>query len=66
MKVKENADRYLEGSLMKLVPLTNLHNENLPSQLGLLNTPNASLQRDKTPSTCVLDMTLNNLIVRFQ
>ena len=37
-----------------------------PSQLGLQNTLTASLQRDKTPLTSVLDMTLNNLMVRFQ
>ena len=36
-----------------------------PSRLGLLNTPTASLQRSKTPTTGVLDMTLNNLMVRF-
>ena len=38
----------------------------LPSRLGLKNTPTASLQRGKTPPTSVLDMTLNNLMVRFQ
>ena len=38
----------------------------LPSQLGLYNTPTAPLQRSKTSSTTsFLDMTLNNLIVRF-
>ena len=31
------------------------------SRLGLENTPTASLQRDKTPPTCALDLTLNNL-----
>ena len=42
---------------------------NLLSQLGLENTPTASLQKGKThhlPPTGVLHMTLNNLIVRFQ
>ena len=37
-----------------------------PSRLGLQNTPSASLKRSKTPPTSVLDMTLNNLIVRLQ
>ena len=37
----------------------------LPSWLGLENTPTASLQRGKAPPTSVLDMTLNNLMVRF-
>ena len=36
------------------------------SQLRLLNTQTASLQRNKTPSMSVLDMTLNNLMVRPQ
>ena len=37
------------------------------SQLWLENTPTASLQRGKTPPTrYVLDMTLKNLMVRFQ
>ena len=38
----------------------------LPSQLELENTPTASLQRGETPPTNVLDMTQNNLIMRFQ
>ena len=39
----------------------------LPSWLGLKNTLTASLQRGETPlPTSVLDMTLNNLIVRFE
>ena len=41
----------------------------LPSQLGevLLNTLTASLQRVKNPlPTSVLDITLNNLMARFQ
>ena len=37
-----------------------------PSQLGLLNTPTASLQIGKTLPTSVLDMTLNNFMVRLQ
>ena len=37
-----------------------------PRWLGLQNTLTASLQRGKTPSMSVLDMTLNNLIVRLQ
>ena len=37
-----------------------------PSRPGLQNTPTASLQRGKTLLTSVLDMTLNNLMVRFQ
>ena len=35
-----------------------------PNQLGLQNALTASLQRGKTPPTSVLDMTLNNLMVR--
>ena len=35
-----------------------------PGQLGLQNTPTASLQRGKTSLTSVLDMMLNNLMVR--
>ena len=39
----------------------------LPSRLELQNTPTASLQRGKTPTpTSVLDMTLNNQMVKFQ
>ena len=38
----------------------------LPSQLRLQNTPTASLQRGKTLSTSVLDMTLNNQMVSIQ
>ena len=38
----------------------------LPSRLGLQNTLTAHLQRGKNAPTIVLDMTLNNLIVRFQ
>ena len=34
--------------------------------VGLLNTPTASLQRGDIPTTSVLDMTINNLMVRFQ
>ena len=34
--------------------------------LGPQNTPTASLQRSKTPPTSVLDMTLNNLMVKIQ
>ena len=41
--------------------------KSLPSQLELKNTPTASLQRGKTsPPTSVLDITLNNPMVRFQ
>ena len=36
----------------------------LSSQLGVENTPTASLQRGKTPLTSVLDMRLNNLMLR--
>ena len=39
----------------------------LPSQLWLLNTPTVPLQSGKPPhSMSVQDMTLNNLMVRFQ
>ena len=38
----------------------------LPSRLKLQNTPTVSLQRGKTHPTNVLDMTLYNLMVRFQ
>ena len=41
-------------------------NFKMSSQLGLPNTPTASLLKGKTPPTSVLDMTLNNLMVRFQ
>ena len=34
--------------------------------LGQLNVPTASLKTGKTPPSNVLDMTLNNLTVRFQ
>ena len=46
----------------------NFHAFNLPSRLRLYNTPTASLQRgNPTPvPTTVLDMILNNLMVRFQ
>ena len=48
-------------------PLLNLHSQSQwPSQLGLQNTLTASLQRGKLPPTNVLDMTLNNLMVRLQ
>ena len=36
------------------------------SRLGLENTPTISLQRNKTPPTSVLDMTLNYQMVRIQ
>ena len=36
------------------------------SWLGLSITPTAHLQRGKIPATSVLDMTLNNLMVRLQ
>ena len=38
----------------------------LLSRLGLQNTLTAPLLRGKTPTTSVLDMTLNDLMVRFQ
>ena len=46
---------------------TTIETGQLPSWLGrgLLNTPTASLQQGPPP-TSVLDMTLNNLMVRFQ
>ena len=37
-----------------------------PSWLGLLNIPTESLKKDKTLPKSVLDMTLNNLMVRLQ
>ena len=37
-----------------------------PSQLEVQNISTALLQRGKTPPTSVLDMTLNNLMVRLQ
>ena len=39
---------------------------NWPSRLGLQITPTASLQKSKTPSMSVLDMTLNDQMVRLQ
>ena len=41
-------------------------NENWPSRFGQQVTYIASPQRDKTPQTSVLDMTLNNLMMRLQ
>ena len=38
----------------------------LPCRLGLWNAMTASLQRGKTLPTSILQMTLNNLMVRFQ
>ena len=40
--------------------------QHLPSRLGMYNTPTASLQRGKTHTMSILDMTLNNLMVKFQ
>ena len=37
--------------------------KHLPSQLGMQNTPTASLQRGKIPLKECPDMTLNNLMV---
>ena len=37
-----------------------------PSQLRLQNTPTASLQGGKTPPMSVMDIALNNLMVRLQ
>ena len=37
-----------------------------PSQLGLQFTPTASPQKGKTPLTSVLDLSLNNLMVKLQ
>ena len=39
---------------------------NLPGFLRLWNIPTASLQRSKSPQMRVLDMTRDNLVVRFQ
>ena len=36
------------------------------SRLGVQNTPTVSLQRSTTPPASVLDMTVNNLMVRLQ
>ena len=45
---------------------TKLNSFSGPVGKGLQNTLSASLQRGRTPPTCVLDMTLNNLIVGLQ
>ena len=45
----------------RIVPMILWH-----SRLVLLNIPTAYLQRGKTKQTNVLDMTLNNLMVRLQ
>ena len=37
-----------------------------PGREGLKNTQTASLEMGNTPLTSVLDMTLNNLMVRLQ
>ena len=41
---------------------------NLPCRLGdgLYNTPTASLLKGKTPAMSIVDMTRNNLMLRFQ
>ena len=44
---------------------TKLSNDELPSRLGLKNTLTTPLQRGKTPPMSVLNMTQNNLMVRF-
>ena len=47
--------------------LEQYHHLSRPSQMGLQNTLIvASLQRDKTPPMNILEMTLDNLMVRFQ
>ena len=51
--------RLLSASTDKLSPA-------LPCRLWLCNTPTVPLQKGKTTPMSVLDMTLNNLIVRFQ
>ena len=43
-----------------------IYNTHWTSWLGLQNTMTASLQRGKTFPTSTLDMTRNNLMVRFQ
>ena len=52
----------LYGGICKYIWAYTLYKE--PSQLGLLNTPTASLQRGKSHPTSVLDMTLNNIMVK--
>ena len=37
-----------------------------PSRLGLWNTPTASQQKGKSPTTGFLDMILNNLLLRVR
>ena len=46
--------------------LVRIQSLRLLSRLELWNTPTAPLQRGMTPLTSVLDMTLNNLMVKFQ
>ena len=63
-----NLDLYIsindiEHSLFKIY---HLPNKLWLGCLGLENTPTASLQRGKTSSMRVLDMTLNNPMVRLQ
>ena len=38
----------------------------LPNQLGLYNSPTASLRKGKSPPSSIQDMTLNNLMVKLQ
>ena len=42
-----------------------LHQPNWPIRLGLQNTLTASFQKGKIPQKSVLNMTLNNMTVRF-
>ena len=60
---KKNTTNYHYETLMLLF---RKYNRNWPTWVGLQNTPTASLQRSKTPPMSILDMTLNNLMVRLQ
>ena len=55
---------FKKSSLIDIVLL--ISKKMWPSFLGLQKIPTDSLQRGKIPATSVLDMTLNNLMVRLQ
>ena len=62
---RENSKRYLPEKFT--LATTNCYsNDATQLQQGLENTPTATLQRGKTLPMSILDMTLINLIVRFQ
>ena len=55
-----------KNTIFIYVLITSLQDYTWFSQLGLQTPLTASLQRGKTPTMSVLDMTQNNLMVRLQ